>query len=930
MKHVLSLILATLTFHPSLAQIFDSEQSHPSVRWLEIDAENYRLVFPAEFEGAARHLCGELGFFIQKTRADLGVSPPKITLILRGNHLEQNGYVQLAPRKSEMYPVPSSTANNTAWLSNLALHELRHVAQFEKLTGRLKGPFFEQLAFAIFGLNLPAWYFEGDAVQVETLFSRGGRGRLPSWEMPLRANALSGRDYGLHKYVHGSFRDIVPSYYTIGYFMNTHLTNGFGHESHERIMAEMRGKLLRPYNFQRALRKVSGLGSKGLFAAAMADLTEKWKREKPTGDSLSSLVPTKKDRYPSSYLLPQTDSAGIVYALKHSPQGVNAIIAIDSSGRERAIIKTGRQLTPGFHLRGDKIVWDEFRKDARFGKQTYNVVNIYDLSSGKSQTLTRKTRFYSPALHPFSDEIALVEVDRSNRSRLLIIGSDDGRLLDSIPVPEKTHVQQPRYDETGSKIIAIAVGELGTTLMEFDLADKSHHARLPWGNQQLERPSYRGENILFKANYDGLDNIYELDGAGNVRQLTDVPFGAFNPSIAADGQLLYNDYRHNGYKIAKTPVIPRGGTPTARPFYIEETLKQFPSDSLVPLYTARNLPAKPYRPAAHLVHFHSLSISGTDFESFDNYVPGVFWLSNDLMNTTQIKLGYEHDTEIAKNRYSAEVSYRKYLPVFTAKYTNRGMVGNAIGADRNTIMMFNYREHHSTFDIALPFTVYRRHRAYSFGFNFGTSYTRRYDVDLPLQNFSPRIAFPLNYQIYLNRNALLAQMDLQPRWGQNLSVTYRHLPFERTLSGSLLSARANVYFPGLFANHGIQLRAAAQKSADLYRNSYDIPMVSGWGHFLSPRVANTVMANYRMPISYPDWAIGSLAYVKRFQGLLFADFQNVHRKTAPKSFGIGLSADLNLFRYVQPNFNISAKLTRINDRTASQKLIPSFGWSYSY
>jgi len=232
--------------------------------------------------------------------------------------------------------------------------------------------------------------------------------------------------------------------------------------------------------------------------------------------------------------------------------------------------------------------------------------------------------------------------------------------------------------------------------------------------------------------------------------------------------------------------------------------------------------------------------------------------------------------------------------------------------------------------MALPFSVFRQHRVYSFGFNFGTSHTRRYDVDLPLQNFNEVIAFPLNYQVYFNRNDRRARMDLQPRWGQNFSMTYRHLPFEKELSGSILSARANVYLPGLFANHGLQLRASAQKSADRYRNSYDIPMVSGWGHFLSPVVTNTAMANYRLPIGYPDWTIGSLAYIKRFQGLLFADFQNVHRDVAPKSFGLGLSADLNLFRYVQPDFNISAKLTHINDRTASQKLIPSFGWSYTY
>src|SRR5690606_39851323 len=114
----------------------------------------------------------------------------------------------------------------------ISLHELRHVAQFDKLTGKLKTPFFEQLAFALYGLNLPAWYFEGDAVQVETIYSDGGRGRLPSWEMPIRANILSGKSYNFNKYVLDSFKYNVPSYYTIGFFMSRYLTNHHGITSH--------------------------------------------------------------------------------------------------------------------------------------------------------------------------------------------------------------------------------------------------------------------------------------------------------------------------------------------------------------------------------------------------------------------------------------------------------------------------------------------------------------------------------------------------------------------------------------------------------------------------------------------------------------------------------------------------------------------------
>src|SRR5690606_21520734 len=117
--------------HKSYSQIIDNDQAHSSVQWRQIDTENFRLVFPSTFENAAKKLADQLPKILQESRESLKVSPPKITLVLQGNHLTPNGFVQLAPRKSEMFPVPSSTADNQEWLPNLALHELRHVAQFD-------------------------------------------------------------------------------------------------------------------------------------------------------------------------------------------------------------------------------------------------------------------------------------------------------------------------------------------------------------------------------------------------------------------------------------------------------------------------------------------------------------------------------------------------------------------------------------------------------------------------------------------------------------------------------------------------------------------------------------------------------------------------------------------------------------------------------
>ncbi len=928
---ILSISILTTYSHRVVGQIIDNEQAHSSVKWHQIKTENYRVLFPSTFDSAALHLAKQLPYLRQFSSRDLGKSPRPITLVLQGNHLSQNGYVQLAPRKSEFYPVPSSAADNQEWLPNLALHELRHVAQFDKLTGRIKGPFFEQLALALYALNLPAWYFEGDAVQIETIHSAGGRGRLPSWQMPIRANVLSEKDYDFNKYVLGSFKDNVPSHYTIGLLMNTYLTNHAGIESHQKIMEDMRNKLLRPFNFQRAFKHASGMKPRKMFDATLAELEENWTKN-DNKKSIINEIKTKKSKFLSDYLLPQRSQNNELWALKSSPNSVNEIIIVDPSGEEHGITKTGIQITPYFHLRGTQIVWDEYRKDPRFGKQTYNVINIYDLQTKELKTLTHRSRYYSPALHPTQEIIAAVEVNAANKSSLLLLDSKDGKILDTYNLPEGLHIQQPKFNAAGDKIIAIAVSPKGTNLIEIVLKSRQQRLLLDWGNQQLERPSYQRDDVLFKAHFDGVDNIYRLDQEGLLYRLTDARFGAFNASIDEQKQeLIYNDYQYNGYKLAQqkldegTKIAPSAKIPA---LFIQPTLDQL-ADTQPALNQQDTLKITSYSPTANLINFHSLSISSTNFESFDNYIPGLFWLSNDVLNTSQIKLGYEYDPDIRKSIYSAEIAYRRYLPVLTARYANRGLVGNAV-TQNNQVIMYDYRDHHATFEVGIPLSIYRQNVVYSYGANFGTSYTKRYDVSIPLRNFNETIAFPLNYQAYFNRNSMRSRMDLAPRWGQNISVTYRHLPFEQQLSGEVLSVRTNFYLPGLSSNHSLQLRFAAQRSNGRYEGIYDIPMVSGWGNFRSDIVTNTALASYRMPLFYPDWSMGSLAYIKRFQGLLFSDFQNIHRSSAPKSFGLGISADLNVFRYVLPDINVAARLTYINDNSASRKLFPTFGFSYAY
>ncbi|HBI89504.1 MAG TPA: hypothetical protein DDY75_16835, partial [Sphingobacterium sp.] len=257
MKHkniiinILSLLSLIIYSQKSSAQFFEDSQAPLSQKWYKIETKNFRLIFPEEMKSKAPTLADQVNRSLRTTARNYKITPRKIPFIIHNTNLQTNGFVQLSPRKSELYSTAGAEPDNQTWLPNLILHESRHVSQFDKLTGKLRAPFFEQLALAYYGLTVPSWYFEGDATLTETIYSEGGRGRLPAFEMPIKANFQSNHSYSFNKYLLGSYKDIVPSYYTIGYLMTSTLKSELPSNYEADLFTELNKKPLYPYNINR-------------------------------------------------------------------------------------------------------------------------------------------------------------------------------------------------------------------------------------------------------------------------------------------------------------------------------------------------------------------------------------------------------------------------------------------------------------------------------------------------------------------------------------------------------------------------------------------------------------------------------------------------------------------------------------------------------
>lgn len=217
-RYLNTLILSFISLSV-FGQIFSTAQNPLSVKWSYIESGGYKIIFPVTLEKEAQRMANTLPYIYPKVGYGLGQEKTSIPLLLQSYGTVANGFVQLAPRKSEFYTTPPQYFDSQDWLNNLAVHELRHIAQFDKLTGNQKKPFPELVYFAYFGAGIPIWFFEGDAVVNETALTLAGRGRQPQWIMPYRTTLLEGKKLSYSKAYLGSNKDVTPGYYQTGYLM---------------------------------------------------------------------------------------------------------------------------------------------------------------------------------------------------------------------------------------------------------------------------------------------------------------------------------------------------------------------------------------------------------------------------------------------------------------------------------------------------------------------------------------------------------------------------------------------------------------------------------------------------------------------------------------------------------------------------------------
>ena len=84
-------------------------------------------------------------------------------------------------------------------------------------------------------------------------------------------------------------------------------------------------------------------------------------------------------------------------------------------------------------------------------------------------------------------------------------------------------------------------------------------------------------------------------------------------------------------------------------------------------------------------------------------------------------------------------------------------------------------------------------------------------------------------------------------------------------------------------------------------------------------------------MSYPDWSLGQLAYLRRIYASVAANYLNIQESSAtPQAISGSLFFDFRLFKYTLPNFVLETKASYITVNNARKKIFQELSLSYNY
>ena len=892
------------------AQVFGGDPS--GIKWNNINTAESRIIFAKGLDSVA----GRISNTIQTIGPQYALPrTKKLNIVLRHQTVNSNGYVTLGPYRSEFFLTPpqnSFSNGSLPWADQLAIHEYRHAVQYSQMNTGLSAvarTLFGQQAQALANAaSVPNWFFEGDAIYAETNFSRQGRGSLPAFYNDYRSLWQQELNYSWMKLRNGSLKDQVPDHYALGYLLVAYGYEKYGIDFWKNVINDAASYKGFFYPFQKAIKKYSGVSFKHFRKEGLSFFKQQF--------ATDSVFNVENAEPQFDELFPAFTEDGKLVTVKRSYKKTSRFLLTDSTGSSSLGV-VGQTLEPYFSYANQQIIFAGNSTDIRRGNRQYNDIVILDIHSGRRRWLSHHKRYFSPSFNEAGDKLVAVQVAGDGQSEMHVLDRSSGVVTDVIPNPDKFFHTYPRFlnDSIIVSSVRNSAGKMSVVLTR--IRDGHSQMLLPFTDNVAGAVCVSGDTLCFPYSYKNNDELFAFTLSDKklwkLNFAVQKGFGKYHPAIHGD-KLAWQTFTARGYRIQSAqvkdlqfePVLTEKMQKVTSSFGITSLNKRYANL----LYTVpeKNPEVVHYAKSSGLFNFHSLQ------PFIDDPVYRLSLLSENVLNTFISDLSVSYDRAERSKKAGFHARYGGWFPVVSAgvDYT----IDRPLRRGTN-VLYFNELEPYLGFNIPLNFS---KGRSLAW-LNAGSQYVYNHTfVQKKYKDSADDISYGyLNNFISFTHQELQGRQQIFPRFAQTIRLAYKTAV--QRFSGNQSSATANVYFPGIAANHSIVINGAFLRHDSLREINFSsgFPFSRGYEAYNYYRMAKWGV-NYHFPLCYPDVGFANIIYLLRLRGNVFyddtqvKDFNRAGEKMRQKFRSAGLEIYADTKWWNQAAISVGLRYSRLIDK----------------
>ncbi|MGE5086652.1 MAG: TolB family protein, partial [Bacillota bacterium] len=668
-----SLLLVILAGGAVSAQAaLDLTQSSPAIKWNSISNEAVRVIYPDVLGAESIYIANLVEHYSHFVGQTYAINKPqKFDLIVRPEMSQPNGFVAMAPRRSEWFAssMYMPYVGSTEWYQTLAIHEYRHVNQFDfynrdasQILYYLMGDMGRNLS--VF-LALPSWYLEGDAVWAETKYTDGGRGRSPRFMARLKALVLSDKLPTYDQFLNGSYQTNLPNQYVYGYALISYATQKYGDDIWQKIVNDV-SKFPQPFRLYHSFKDITGQEFKDFYIETMNDLRTKWAKDAPGAEE-----PVDYREASAPFKV-----GSALYYVDSDLNSYPTLMKEENGHKEKIVEFYYNKEILGFSVGTTRGVYTEYLPDSRYAYKGSSDLVVVDLKSGETNKITSGARLYNPSFN--SSETKIIATSFNQDQTWTIAEYDlQGKLLRSVPVAGNKIAEAHYIDDRHAAVLMSSkTGHKSIVVLDLETKTVSKVILPPSRNLLNSLYVDKNKNILFEAQYKGGNEIFRFNGEG-IARCTNTKLGAFTPS--SDGiNLYFSNMDTYGSTIASQSLQECRGLPSSE-LVDFKYLGDSPSDNynkfpLQHLKTQEELFTK------NASQYHPEEYGDVDERLFIPHTwglnigrgGGLIVQTDNYLHTMGFTAQAGTNAEEAASFFNLGLDYKKYYPIFRIETEYRG------------------------------------------------------------------------------------------------------------------------------------------------------------------------------------------------------------------------------------------------------------------